>query len=374
MTVYVKEELLSLGYPIVNESLAGVFTEGSIEDTMKMNLYMRTASRVLYLLRECTASTPTDLYNHTSKIAWEHIVPDKNGYVTVISAIDTPSIDNTQYANVKCKDAIVDRIRNKTGKRPDSGSETDGTVVFLYWKGDDCCIYLDTSGTPLHKRGYRLIPHAAPMRESLAAATILASKWDKKSTFVNPMCGSGTIIIEAALIAINKAPGLLRNNFGFMHIKDYDSRVWEHLKKEAEQAIIPFNERLIASDCDAKAVKATRENAKKAGVANLISVSRCDFTETEIPFDKGVIMLNPEYGERLGDEEELQITYKKIGDFFKQRCSGYYGYVFTGNLDLAKHIGLKTKRRIEFYNAEIDCRLLEYELYEGKKFTAAITE
>jgi len=367
MTVYVKQELTDLGYPIIEESHAGVFTEGTIADTMRMNLYMRTASRVLYLLKECSASTPEDLYYHTSKIPWESIVPHKNGYVSVISSIDTPSIDNTQYANVKCKDAIVDRIRSKTGNRPDSGSETDYSVVFLYWKDTDCYIYLDTSGTPLSRRGYRMMPHAAPMRETLAAATVLATRWDKKSAFVNPMCGSGTLIIEAALIGTNRAPGLLRNNFGFMHIQNYDIQLWQSMKEAAQKEIIPFNGRLIASDRDAKAVQATRENAKRAGVGNLISVSRCDFKETEIPYDNGVIMLNPEYGERLGDTENLQSVYREIGNFFKQRCSGYYGYIFTGNLDLAKNIGLKTKRRIEFYNADIDCRLLEFELYDGKK-------
>lgn len=367
MTLYVRQELQELGYPIMYESMAGVFTEGTLHDTMILNLRMRTASRILLLLKECECDSPADLYYHTSKIAWEDIIPRQNGYLSVISAVDTPSIDNTQFANVKCKDAIVDRIRQKTGKRPDSGSDNDYTVIFLYWKDTDCCIYLDTSGTPLSRRGYRMMPHAAPMRETLAAATILATRWDKQSSFINPMCGSGTLAIEAALIATQRAPGLLRPNFGFMHVQDYNHQAWIALRENTESAIIPFESRIIASDRDAKAVQATRENAKKAGVAHLIKVSRCDFSETEIPYGNGTIMLNPEYGKRLGDDEKLLAEYQRIGNFFKQRCSGYMGYIFTGNLELAKHVGLKAKRRIEFFNADIDCRLLEFELYEGKK-------
>ena len=152
-----------------------------------------------------------------------------------------------------------------------------------------------------------------------------------------------------------------------MHVQDYNHQAWIALRENAESAIIPFESRIIASDRDAKAVQATRENAKKAGVAHLIKVSRCDFSETEIPYGNGAIMLNPEYGKRLGDDEKLLAEYQRIGNFFKQRCSGYMGYIFTGNLELAKHVGLKAKRRIEFFNADIDCRLLEFELYEGKK-------
>ena len=366
MTSYLKAELIELGFPIIGESFAGVSTEGSFADTLRLNLHLRTAHRVLYSLKDFRAATPADLYYHTSRIPWEDIVPE-DGYVSVVSAVETPSINNTQFANVKCKDAIVDRIRTKTNRRPDSGSETDRTVVFLYWKGNDCCIYLDTSGEPLSKRGYRKLPHAAPMRETLAAATIMATRWDKQSNFVNPMCGSGTLAIEAALIATNRAPGLLRENFGFMHVQEYNPEIWQSLKKSAESAIIPFNARIIATDYDAKAIYAIRENARLAGVDQLIEIDCCDFRDTTVPSGGGVVMLNPEYGERLGDIEHLESVYKEIGDFFKKKCSGYYGYIFTGNMDLGKGVGLRAKRRVEFFNADIDCRLFEFELYAGTK-------
>jgi len=366
MTVFLKQEIISLGFPILGEAFAGITTEGTLADTMKLNLYLRTAHRVLFSLKDFRAVTPADLYYHASRIAWETIIPE-NGYVSIVSAVDTPSINNTQFANVKCKDAIVDRIRTKTGNRPNSGSDTDKTVVFLYWKGNDCCIYIDTSGESLSKRGYRKLPHAAPMRETLAAAVIIATRWDKQSHFINPMCGSGTLAIEAALMATNRAPGLLRENFGFMHVKEYNEDAWQALRKSAQSSIIPFKSEIIATDHDAKAIFSVMENARLAGVAENVHCELADFRETRIPQAGGVVVLNPEYGARLGDEEELEEIYKEIGDFFKQKCSGYTGYIFTGNLDLAKKIGLRAKRKFEFFNADIDCRLLEFELYAGTK-------
>lgn len=373
MTVFLKQEMIALGFPIIGEAFAGITTEGTLADTMRLNLHLRTAHRVLYLLKDFRAATPADLYYHTSRIPWETIVPD-NGYVSVVSAVETPSINNTQFANVKCKDAIVDRIRTKTSKRPDSGSETNRTVIFLYWKANDCCVYIDTSGESLSKRGYRKLPHAAPMRETLAAAVIMATRWDRESNFINPMCGSGTLAIEAALIATNSAPGLLRDNFGFMHVREYDENAWESMLSSARSAIAPFRGRIIATDHDAKAIFSVMENARLAGVGDLVESSLADFRDTPVPEGGGVVVLNPEYGDRLGEEEDLEEVYKEIGDFFKQKCSGYTGYIFTGNMDLAKKVGLRAKCKFEFYNADIDCRLLEYELYSGTKKYDSIVE
>ncbi|MBC8145568.1 MAG: class I SAM-dependent RNA methyltransferase, partial [bacterium] len=201
-----------------------------------------------------------------------------------------------------------------------------------------------------------------------AAAVILASKWDHDGNFVNPMCGSGTIAIEAALIALNRAPGLLRDNFGFMHLKGFDDERWRALRKDARsESRKKTAGRIIASDISADAVVATRKNATTAGVDHLIEFVTCDYSQTPVPDDGGVVLLNPEYGERLGVVEELAEVYRGIGDFFKQQCQGYTGYIFTANSTLAKLVGLRTKRKIPFYNTTLDCRLLEYELYSGTK-------
>ncbi len=233
------------------------------------------------------------------------------------------------------------------------------------------CI-LDTTGDPLPRRGYRKRPHSAPMQETLAAACILAAGWPKIAEqgghFIAPMCGSGTLAIEAALMAMNGAPGLLRDNFAFMHIPGYDPAVWDDLIDAAEDAENPdIPGRIIATDHDPAAIEAARDNARVAGVGDFIEFDTCDFTETEIPEGPGIVMLNPEYGERLGEVEELKAVYKGIGDFFKQRCGGKTGFIFTGNSKLAKRVGLRTKSRRIFFNAKIECRLLEYELYAGTR-------
>jgi putative N6-adenine-specific DNA methylase len=263
----------------------------------------------------------------------------------------------------------VDRIRDKRGVRPSTGSELIGAVINLFWKNDHAEIFIDTSGDSLGRHGYRKIPGQAPMLEALASATIYATQWDRKSAFVNPMCGSGTLAIEAAMIATNRRPGLFRTKYAFMHLQGYDDAVYlqEDALLENQIADVP-GLRIIATDYSARAIENAKKNATAAGVANLIDFAVCDFAETEIPADvPGVFYVNPEYGERLGEVNKLEETYRRIGDFMKQKCGGYFGYVFTGNLELAKKIGLKAKRRIEFYTSTIDCRLLEYELYSGSR-------
>jgi putative N6-adenine-specific DNA methylase len=271
--------------------------------------------------------------------------------------------------NVKIKDAIADRFRTKLDMRPDSGPSLDKTVIHLYWKDEEAELFIDTTGQTLSKHGYRRIPGKAPMLESLASATILASLWDKRSSFINPMCGSGTLAIEAALIATGRVPGLLRENYGFMHILGFEEVFLEIERQHIHDKIkeVP-GLKIIATDYDEDAINISRINAGAAGVADLIEFVLCDFQDTNIPeTEKGVIFFNPEYGERLGDEITLEETYALIGDFLKKKCKGYTGYIFTGNMNLAKKVGLKAKRRIEFYNGKIDCRLLEYELYSGSK-------
>jgi putative N6-adenine-specific DNA methylase len=364
---FLREEILQLRFPVLYETVAGIATEGTINDTLRLNLMLRTGHRVLFLIREFTASDADALYHAVSDIAWEKYIAE-GGYVCVTSSVENREIRDSRYANLKCKDAIVDRIRQRCGQRPDSGPEKDRTVVNLYWKDDHCFVYFDTSGEPLSRRGYRKIPLTAPMQETLAAAVITATGWNGISHFINPMCGSGTLAIEAALIALNRAPGLLRNNYGFMHIKGFNEPLWNdlctHAKKEAKKTL---NCRIIATDIRREVVEAAKKNAATAGVEHLIEFAVCDYSETTVPKGGGIVILNPEYGERMGKIRELEGVYKGIGDFFKQKCRGYTGYIFTGNLELAKKVGLRAKRRIPFFNSGIECRLLEYELYEGSR-------
>lgn len=369
MGPWLQKDVESLGYQPVRVFKTGVELTGNMQDCIRLNLNLRCASQVLFSIKEIRAYNADDLYKGLLQMPWEEIIP-ADGYFSISSNVSNETITNNLFANVKVKDAIADRFREKTGARPNSGAELNGAVIHLYWKETTAEIFLDTSGETLSKHGYRKIPGKAPMLESLAAATILASNWDAASPFVNPMCGSGTVAIEAALIATNRRPGLYRNNYSFMHVKGYEEKMYNIAFTQLEQQVkdaLP-GLKIIASDISEDAVEVSKVNAGIAGVEELIEFQLCDFEETNVPVsDKGAVYFNPEYGDRLGEETALQVTYKRMGDFLKQKCKGYYGYIFTGNLELAKKIGLKPKRRIEFYTSKIDCRLFEYELYAGSR-------
>ena len=369
MSPWLQKDVEALGYKPVRVFKTGVELMGTMQDCIRLNLNLRCASQVLFSIKELKAYNADDLYKGLLQMAWEEIIP-ADGYFSISSNVSNETITNNLFANVKVKDAIADRYREKTGARPNSGSELNGVVVHLYWKETIAEIFIDTSGETLSKHGYRKIPGKAPMLESLAAATILAGNWDGISPFVNPMCGSGTLAIEAALIATNRRPGLFRSNYSFMHVKGFEQEMYEAEFLKLEQQVIEARDdlQIIASDISADAVEISKVNAGIAGVEDLIQFQLCDFEETLIPeTTSGAVYLNPEYGDRLGVEIELEATYKRMGDFLKQKCKGYFGYIFTGNLELAKKIGLKPKRRIEFYTSKIDCRLFEYELYAGSR-------
>lgn len=365
---YLEQEVKELGFTIEETFITGLRLKGSLNDCIRLNLNLRTASQVLYSLKKFEAPDADTVYREALTYPWETLL-EETGYFSITSNVLNPTINNSMFANLRVKDAIVDRMREKTAARPSTGSELTGAVVHLFWKNDDAELFIDTSGDSLARHGYRKIPGLAPMLEALAAATIMATRWDRVSPFVNPMCGSGTLAIEAALIATNSRPGLFRMNYAFMHLKGYDEAVYLSERDRLEKQVIDVpGLRIVATDYSVQAIANARKNAHAAGVSDLIEFAVCDFAATEVPPGAGgVVFMNPEYGERLGDEAELAGTYARIGDFMKQQCKGYAGYIFTGNLDLAKKIGLKARRRIEFYTSTIDCRLLEYELYEGTR-------
>ncbi len=365
---WLQKDAAEAGYTKTTVFKTGISLQGSMQDCIRLNLNLRCASQVLFSLQQFTAHNADELYNHLLKIEWENIIP-ADGYFSITSNVRNETITNNLFANVKVKDAIADRFREKTGKRPDSGATLNGLVIHLFWKEDAAEIFIDTSGETLSKHGYRKIPGKAPMLESLAAATIMASQWNKVSPFVNPMCGSGTLAIEAAMMATNRRPGLYRNNYSFMHAIGYDPAFYNaaYAKLEKQVTEPTADLKIIATDISEDAVNITKVNAGIAGVETLLTYEVCDFEETTLPDAPGVVFFNPEYGDRLGVEAELEATYKRLGDFLKKKCAGYFGYIFTGNLELAKKIGLKPKRRIEFFTSKIDCRLLEYEMYSGTR-------
>ena len=368
LSPYLQQEIINLGYRPVRIFKTGVEIVGNMQDCIKLNLNLRCASQVLFSIKEFRAVNADDVYKVALDIEWENIIPAE-GYFSISSNVSNETITNNLFANVKLKDAIADRFRDKTGSRPDSGSTLNGVVIHLYWKDEAAEIFIDTSGETLSKHGYRKIPGKAPMLESLAAGVIYATNWNKETPFINPMCGSGTIAIEAALMATNRVPGLYRSNYSFMHLQGYEKEMYETAFEKIEAQVVENPSlKITVSDISEDAINVAKVNAGMAGVEDMLTYEVCDFQQTILPEDTGsVIIFNPEYGDRLGEEIELEETYALMGDFMKKKCKGYTGYIFTGNLELAKKIGLKPKRRIEFFTSKIDCRLLEYELYAGSR-------
>lgn len=364
---YLSQEVEELGFKIIRAFSTGIELNASVNDCIRLNLNLRCASQILYSIKSFQAQNADEVYREVASIAWEDLI-DFNGYVSINSNVNNDTITTPLFANLKVKDAIADRIKARKGLRPDSGPELHRTVIHLYWQENLAEIFIDTSGETLAKHSYRKHPGKAPMLEALASGVVYALKWDKNSPFINPMCGSGTLAIEAALIATNRKPGLFRMNYGFMHILGYDEEVFFEARRALKSDIDKAKSiKIIASDISKEAIEIARKNAKTAGVDQLIDFQIGDFRTTTIDPSPGVVIFNPEYGDRLGVHSKLELTYRAMGDFLKQSCKGYMGYIFTGNPILAKKIGLRASRKIEFYNGKLDCRLLEYELYEGSK-------
>lgn len=364
-----EKEIRSLGYEITEKEKKAVSLLGDMNDAMRLNYYLRCANRVLFHFSSFSAKGPEQLKKQTGSLEWERFM-SKDGYFSVDSFVKNKFITDSRYANLIVKDAIADRFSKMYGKRPDSGPQKEGIVIFMYWVNDEVKLYFDTSGPTLSKHGYRVNPWKAPVQENLAAALLYTTKWDGMSHFINPMCGSGTLAIEAAWMAYGIHPGRLREHYAFKKMEGFDRESWLQVKREALELgkVKKENFRIIATDRSAGAISAARQNARKAGVDHLIEFEVCDFRDTKVPpGGPGVVMMNPEYGERMGDKRHLEQVYEQIGDFFKKRCQGYTAYIFTGDLDLAKKVGLHATRKIPFLNAKIESRLLEYPVYSGSK-------
>ena len=360
-------ELDALGFQVKEQNRLNVITEGTLNDCILLNLKLRTAHRVLYHLAGMRAVKLDDLYWKIKKVDWASVIP-VDGYFSISSFVNQQGIRDMRIVNLKAKDAIADQFMSKFNKRPDSGSERSKTVLFLHWSANHCDIFVDTSGESIARHGYRKFGWKAPLLEALAASIIMKTAWKPEDQFVNPMCGSGTLAIEAALMATGRYPGLYRKDFGFQHIIGYKEKIYytvvSDLKKNIKESLGSV---IVATDHHGGAIDCARKNAELAGVSSLIRFEVCDFRKTNLPPPPGILILNPEYGERLGEINQLSTTYQAIGDDFKQRASGYMGYIFTGNPNLGKKIGLRTNQKIPFMNGDIECRLLEYELYSGTK-------
>jgi putative N6-adenine-specific DNA methylase len=365
------EELRQLGARDIKVVTRAVEFSGDKRLLYAANLWCRTAIRILVPFASFYVRDEEDLYRKVSRIRWQDYLSLDQSFA-INAVVSKSTFQHSLFLSQLTKDAIVDQFRHKTGQRPDVDVTRPDIRLNLHMHENELTLALDSSGDSLHRRGYRIQTNVAPLNEVLAAGLILLSNWDRHSPFIDPMCGSGTLLIEAAMMAYNIAPGLYRqDNFGFRQWPDFDRKLYEEVVAEARARRLPESDlEIIGSDIDRDYIEAARQNITQAGLEDEIRVRVRDLREAKGIGERGVVMLNPPYGERLGTEEEsLNQLYKTIGDTLKTNFSGYDAYVFTGNLEAAKQIGLRTSRRIPLYNGAIECRLLKFELYRGSKKT-----
>jgi len=363
---FLAEELTALGARDVKPMNRSVEFYGDKKLLYKANLWCRTATRILKPIIDFRAADEKALYNKVIKIDWRNYL-GLNQTFAIDAVINESRFDNSLYVAQKTKDAIADHFRKKSGRRPSVDLKNPDIRISIYIYRDECSIALDSSGEPLFKRGYRSRAGEAPLNEVLAAGIVLNSGWDQKSAFVDAMCGSGTIVIEAALLARNIAPGLTRKYYGFMNWPDFEIGLFKQVHQEARKEIIPkLDFKMVGSDKAPRQVREATDNARKAGVGRDIVFKQSAIDDLAPPSPPGALIINPPYGGRMS-VDDIGTFYHSIGDALKKNFTGYDAYIFTGNFDAAKHIGLRTSRRIKMYNGPIECRLLKFEMYQGSR-------
>jgi 23S rRNA (guanine2445-N2)-methyltransferase / 23S rRNA (guanine2069-N7)-methyltransferase len=373
------DELRAFGALEVKDSRGGVACAGSLEVAYRACLWSRVANRVLLRLTEFPAATPEALYAGVHTVPWQdHLSAE--GTLAVDCTSSRSAITHTQFAALKVKDAVVDQFRERTGVRPNVDTDAPDVRINVHLDRDVATLSIDLSGDSLHRRGYRGPQGAAPLKENLAAAVLLRAGWPKLVEteagplgFVDPMCGSGGLAIEAGLIAADAAPGLTRNYFGFLGWRGHDEALWQRLLEHAAERRRAAAERLSrvalrAYDRDSAAVRATLENAVRAGVAKQLHAERRDVADLPPPpAPRGLIAVNPPYGERLGDAATLEALYAQLGSKLKEHFVGWHAAVLTGNPPLGRALGMKAKRTHTLWNGPIECRLLRFDV-EPKYF------
>ena len=356
-------EIKDLGAKEVTTSFTGVSFQGDKELLYKVNLWSRIIFRVLVPIAKVKSFNAEQLYRSVQQIDWsEYLTPEMT--LAVNCTGKNKQLNHSHFTALQIKKAIVDRQQKDNGKRSDIDSKTPDLLVNAHIDNNRCTISLDSSGSSLHRRGYRPAVGLAPLKETLAAALINLTQWTPEIAFYDPLCGSGTLPIEATLKALNIAPGLYRERFGFQSWLDYDETLWDKIVTEANnQQQFDLNIPVVGSDRNLEILNQARENAYNCNVTDYIEFLHQDLSQIIAPADKGIIICNPPYGERLGNVTELEDLYKTLGDIFKQRFTGWTAYILTGSKHLSKKVGLRTAKRIPVYNGSLPCTLLKYELY-----------
>ena len=339
----------------------GVAFSGTWETCYRANLWSRIASRILWRVADFSYRNEDDLYAAVKAVDWpEHFAVQKKIRVNV-TAQKSP-LKSLEFATLKVKDAVCDRFRDKLGSRPDVDRAAPDVRIHVFLEEAKGLLYLDTSGEALFKRGWRMDIADAPLRENLAAGIILLSGWKFDQALLDPMCGGGTLLSEAAAMARGRAPGAKRA-FGFEKLQSFDAMLWKRIREE--KTVAPVEPRLYGSDTDPEALQAARRNLGAAGVERWVKLEQSDVLERAAPEPSGVMVANPPYGERIGSPEELAALYPKLGDALKKKFAGWNCFFFTADQRMAKLIRLQPSRRTPLWNGAIECRLYEFRIVSG---------
>ncbi|MEM9362240.1 MAG: THUMP domain-containing protein [Bacteroidota bacterium] len=359
------QELKELGAGKVEQGVRSVSFEGDLGFLYKANLCLRTALKIFKPISTFRVFNEKDLYQQVYAMDWDRLfTPDKT--FAIDTTMNTRVFTNSMFVSLKAKDAIVDKFRRTLGKRPNVNSQNPDVRINIHISKNKCTVSLDSSGESLHQRGYRQFTNIAPINEVLAAGLLKLSGWTGQTDFLDPMCGSGTLLIEAAMIACTIPANINRESYAFLHWNDYDSHLYERIKTVSLKKVKPFNYQIIGYDKAPSAIRKAQENIDFANLTEFISLSRKDFFRTDKPLDTALHMVfNPPYGERL--PIDAQEFYAKIGDTLKQSYPDTNAWFLTSNLEALKYVGLKPSRKIKLYNGKLESRLVHYAMYKGSK-------
>lgn len=360
------EELAGIGASDIRKLVRAVEFQGDQSILYKANLLCRTALRILKPHTTFEVADENMLYHEMQNIKWSDYF-DLDQTFAINATLNQSNLTHSHYVAQKAKDAIVDQFREATGDRPNVDIDNPDLRIHLHIYQNVCTLSFDSSGESLHKRGYRDSTNLAPLNEALAAALIMLSGWNKKTPFADFMCGSGTLLIEAAMIARNIAPNKFKRKFGFQTWKDYDAKLWKQIYADAVAAELPLPEfKIYGSDISGAVLAKASQNIENAGLRDFIQLRKCTFEKFKLEGEEGVLITNPPYGLRI-EPADIMDMYQRMGDVMKQKFHGWTCWIFTGNLDAAKHIGLRATRKIHLYNGPIECRLLRFQIYSGTK-------
>jgi putative N6-adenine-specific DNA methylase len=360
------KELQDLGAKNIEKLNRAVQCEGDQTILYRANYELRTALRVLVHLHSFTAFNEKQLYQKVYAYNWiKHL--KLNQTFAIDSVVNSDQFRHSKFVALKTKDAIVDQFRSKFNKRPSIDIDYADIRFNVFCNKTDFSLYLDSSGDSLHKRGYRLSGHQAPLNEVLAAGMILLSEWDKEKAFLDLMCGTGTILMEACMLATKTPPGLKRNAYSFQQWPDYNKSLFHEIVEEAKAKISKTSAPIIGGDSSRKALEICEESIQKFNYQDLIQVKKQPFQSFKNEFDEGLLIMNPPYGERLGQTEQINTLYALIGDHLKRDFSGFEAWIISSNFQAFKHVGLRPSKKIVLFNGPLECKFQKYTMYSGSK-------